>query len=117
MAKLDKFTEAYIRCALWASTDDVGNPLDKKYGVANIEPDTLEHMVQDCFDFQSANADLLNGLNDEQCGYDFWLTRNGHGAGFWDRGLGLIGDQLTEAAKESGITELYVGDDGRIYST
>jgi len=21
----------------------------------------------------------------EQCGHDFWLTRQGHGTGFWDR--------------------------------
>lgn len=27
------------------------------------------------------------------------LTANGHGAGFWDRGLGIAGDQLTTACE------------------
>lgn len=31
-----------------------------------------------------------------QAGRDFWFTRNGHGVGFWDRGLGEIGDLLSE---------------------
>jgi hypothetical protein len=30
----------------------------------------------------------------EQAGIDFWLTRNRHGAGYWDRGLGITGDKL-----------------------
>ncbi len=36
-------------------------------------------------------------------GHDFWLTRSGHGAGFWDRGLtGGLGERLTEASKAYG---------------
>jgi hypothetical protein len=35
-------------------------------------------------------------------GHDFYLTREGHGAGFWDRGLGELGDYLTKIAKWSG---------------
>lgn len=34
----------------------------------------------------------------ECIGHDFILTRNHHGAGFWDRGLGDLGDRLTTAA-------------------
>jgi hypothetical protein len=52
-----------------------------------------------------------------RAGHDFWLTRCGHGAGFWD------GDwpepyatMLTDAAKAFGEVDLYVGDDGMIYS-
>jgi hypothetical protein len=48
-------------------------------------------------------------------GHDLWLTRNGHGAGFWDRGLGDVGDKLTAIAKRMGSKSLYVGDDGKIY--
>lgn len=44
-----------------------------------------------------------------------WLTRNGHGTGFWDRGLGERGDALTKSAESFGDAVLYVGDDGRIY--
>lgn len=31
-------------------------------------------------------------------GRDFWLTSQGHGSGFWDRGLGAVGDALTDSA-------------------
>ena len=43
-------------------------------------------------------------------GHDLWLTRNGHGAGYWDRGLGEIGTELTRAAKALGSQDLYVAD-------
>jgi hypothetical protein len=50
----------------------------------------------------------------EQAGGDFWLTRNGHGVGFWDRGLGELGDRLTAASKPHGSSDLYIGDDGKV---
>jgi hypothetical protein len=55
------------------------------------------------------------GLSAAQVGHDFWLTRNGHGAGFWDRGIGDYGDALTEHAHSFGASDVYVGDDGRLY--
>jgi hypothetical protein len=54
-------------------------------------------------------------LTPAQIGHDFWLTRNRHGAGFWDRGLGDLGDKLTAAAHTYGESNLYVGDDGQVY--
>ena len=51
-----------------------------------------------------------------QAGHDFWLTRNGHGAGFWDGDWpDRTGHRLSEAAKSYGEYHLYVGDDGKIY--
>jgi hypothetical protein len=38
---------------------------------------------------------LTDEWTDEQIGHDLWLTRCGHGAGFWDRNL-PNGDKLTE---------------------
>ncbi|AYD82177.1 hypothetical protein KNU13_gp91 [Gordonia phage Turuncu] len=44
----------------------------------------------------------------EHFGHDFLLTRDGHGAGFWDRGLGDLGDYLTTIADGYGDhDELY----------
>ena len=44
-------------------------------------------------DLQEQNEDLLNGVGDaSQASHDFWLTRNGHSTGFWDRGTGALGD-------------------------
>lgn len=50
--------------------------------------------------------------------HDFWLTRNGHGAGFWDRtelDADELGDRLTVLAKEFGAVDLYQGDDRLLY--
>lgn len=115
--KLDAFTRAYIECALWSSTDDDGEPLDGLYSVDDISPECMATMAADCAGFQTSFAELLAkaGLSDEQAGHDFWLTRNGHGAGFWDCGLGAIGDELTKMSKPYGSCDLYVGDDGLIY--
>lgn len=106
----------YLDCALWSSNDDDDQPLDV-LGVKAIAPETRKKMRTDVTDFVLQNQVLLkaSGLSDSQIGHDFWLTRNGHGAGFWDRGLGDIGDQLTAACKAFSSTDLYVGDDGLIY--
>lgn len=46
-----------------------------------------------------------------QFGHDLALTRNGHGAGFWDRGLGESGVVLTDWAHMLGCLELFHGHD------
>lgn len=115
--KLETILRHYAICALWSSTQDDGEPLDAVYTLDDIAPETLESMRSDCAEFIEANAQALDesGLRDEQIGHDFWLTRNGHGAGFWDRGLGEIGEALTKASKPYGDVYLYVGDDGYIH--
>lgn len=81
-----------------------------------------EHMAEACRSFFTFNAaDLLayvaecenggrigydgsDGPPEAWAGHDFWLTRRGHGAGFWDRGLGDLGKRLSEAANACGDT-------------
>lgn len=136
---LDLMLDAYITCALWSTNDEStpsgGNPLDDNYGPEDLDHETRAAMRADCEAFLKANAaDIESGEADwqgskiandfvagrwnpwEQAGHDFWLTRNGHGAGFND------GDwpepqasRLTQAAHAMGEVNLYVGDDGRIY--
>lgn len=120
---LDTFTRAYIEAALWSSTDnsrpDGGDPLDKNYDIEDIAQETLAVIVRDCEDFQRKNPIIFTAdgypFSVAYAGHDFWLTRNGHGAGFWDRGIGAVGEQLTQAAKAYGEFDLYIGDDGLIY--
>jgi hypothetical protein len=127
--KLDDFTLAYMEAALWSTNDESdeygGEPLDSNYSFDDIAPDTLAEIVADCAKFQAENAEDIAGIDDirtgqwsteQLAGHDFWLTRNGHGAGFWDRGLGELGDRLSEAAEKFGEVCLYVGDDGLIWS-
>jgi len=112
---LDEFTEAYIECALWSSTDDDDEPLDKNHNRNDISQETLETIIADCTAFQSDNAsDIENEWS--QAGNDFWLTRNDHGAGFWDGDWeDEAGKRLTAASKAYGECNLYIGDDGLIY--
>jgi hypothetical protein len=74
-----------------------------------------QKMADDCRDFFNANGADLAVVGAEAAGIDFWLTRNRHGAGFWDRGLGNLGTRLTDAAQAFGECDLYVGDDGKLY--
>jgi hypothetical protein len=117
------FTLAYIEAALWAETDpDTMTPLDDEYGMWDITVAGLRAMHRDCLDFQKqAEAALkragLAGQYDvdtAQAGHDFWLTRNRHGAGFWDRGLGRVGDVLTEVAQSFGETYLMPNGRGKL---
>lgn len=112
---LDEFTLAYLWCALWSSTDDNGEPLDADYSVHDFDPETLCKAVEECRSFQESHWDYIyHDLS--RAGHDFWLTRNGHGAGFWDGDWEkLVGDLLTRASKSYGEVDLYVGDDGKIY--
>jgi len=114
---LDRFTLAYLTCALWASHDDDGEFLDASCTIDDLSPEALGSAIVDCAAFQADFADLLaKAGTDEQNGHDYWLTRNRHGAGFWDRGYPpIIGRTLSDAAKSDGSVDLYVDDDGQVY--
>lgn len=114
---LRAFTAAYITAALWASTTDDGTPLDDLD--ADLAPEARARMEADAADFYAANAPLwadAPDYGDGDAGHDFWLTRNRHGAGFWDRGLGDLGRTLTDAAQAYGECDLVVGDDALVYT-
>jgi hypothetical protein len=138
--ELDTFTSAYVEAALWSSTDNAndqgGEPLDANYDIDDIAPDTLAEMVEDCASFQRMFGAYIAD-EEERAGHDFWLTRNGHGAGFWDGDweqpyvhdiqpdepewhapIGryeTVGDYLTAMSEPYGSYDLYVGDDGLIH--
>lgn len=114
---LDKVYNAYVECALWSSLDDNERPMDKlKYPLAKS---AKIRMRRDCIDFVESNRSLLidSDLTADQIGHDFWLTRNHHGAGFWDRGLGEIGDLLKEATQKQFCEQNLYVNNKRIYLT
>lgn len=116
MKKLDAFEKAYIDCALWSSVDDDGESIDAKYSIEDLADETLEKIIKDCRQFQIKAESFLVDLDEAQCGHDFWLTRNHHGAGFWCRGYSkLVGDTLTKMSHSFGECNLYVGDDGKLH--
>ena len=117
--QLDEFTESYLECALWSTNDQSneqgGDPLDRNYSIEDIDPESLKAVIEDCARFKGENWTAISP-NWSQAGHDFWLTRNRHGAGFWD------GDwsepavtRLTKASKQFGTVNVYVGDNGTLY--
>jgi hypothetical protein len=123
--QFEAFVRGYLDCALWSSTDesrdDGGDPLDKNYDVGDFTRIAVRAARSDCYEFvrlpgvaaalDAATRDLPLVAEAHahwaRHGHDFWLTRNRHGAGFWDRGYPrAVGDLLTDAAHSLG--EAYV---------
>lgn len=119
-----KVATAYLRTALWAETDDDGEPLDAKYDLPDCLPETWEKAgnAVESFLAQPGVCEALMRADEFPAGYDLdslgqdlWLTRNHHGTGFWDRGLpDPVGAVLTDAAHALGGCDAYITDDGRV---
>ncbi len=120
---LEKMVRGYLKCALWSSTDQNGEPLDARFRLENISASSTLTAYDDCLEFvrDCAMADLWDGdeldrglcLMPDTFGHDFWLSRNGHGAGFFDRHelYGKAkGDKLQSIARKFG--EVNPFDDG-----
>lgn len=119
LGKLDVFTTRYLDTMFWASTCSDGErddrPLGDLYGPEDIDAEGLAEILQDCHDFQEANSDDI-GVFSSRAGHDFFLTRNGHGAGFWDGDWPEgIGKRLAEASKVYGTQGVMAGDDGLLH--
>lgn len=125
--------EGYISAMLWANTygfepepDQPGGSLesvDAFYGEhGELSDEARTTLEQDVFDFLTPQVVRLmtgvfqrasEGYTLSSFGHDFALTRNGHGAGFWDRGLGMVGEALTQISKPYGTRSL-ISDGERI---
>jgi hypothetical protein len=132
---LDAFTSGYIMAALFSTNDGSdgsgGVPLDDNYGAEHISPETLAIFKADCARFQEFYGECIaeavytgcppldcGSPPREHAGIDFWFTRNGHGAGFWDGDWNEpAASVLTAASKSFGEFDLEVGDDGLIYGS
>jgi hypothetical protein len=129
------FTRAFVECLLWSEIvgyDENGNggyPADERYTVKDIDTTGLREIVTDCIDFWRAHGESIQQLENDTslagrlyngiiraAGHDFCLTRNGHGAGFWDGDWpDDIGEKLTDASKPYGTLGLSLADDGTLY--
>ena len=110
------FTQ-YLETALWASPNDHGNG-----SVSNFHPETINELRAEFLQWWADHFLQIQqfmekaGVDESGVAHDLWLTRNGHGTGFWDRGAGEIGETLTSAAEAIGPKTLYLGDDSNIYT-
>jgi hypothetical protein len=103
----------YVECALWSSNDpETEQPLDDVADIGDLAPETQASMREDIAAFVREAGELLDDVTPEMAGHDFWLTRNRHGAGFWDRGLGATGERLSSMAHAYGSVYLWLDADG-----
>lgn len=116
--RLDDFTRQYLATALWSAIGPDDEPLDRKYTLRNLSHRALDRAEKDCKAFYEQNqADLTaDGCPPlSHAGHDFWLTCNGHGAGFWDGDYpDAIGKRLTDAAHKYGELHL-TASRGRLF--
>jgi len=106
---LRNFIRSYATTALWSSDD-----LEQNYSTDDIAPETRRKMIFDATSFYRKFKKVFGEPG--QAGHDFWLTRNRHGAGFWDRNYPeRIAEVLTRGSHAYGEFHLYVGDDGLIH--
>ena len=139
--QLNDMVRGYVECALWAGQDwslvddededapDNPVPWDDNYGAEDLSDGAMRTIRDTCRDFveyveENIGEDALDtwvsyGESWERIGHDFYLTRNGHGAGFWDRWSDggereTMGNGLADAARTWGESDFYVGDDGKL---
>lgn len=120
----DRFTDGYLDAAEWLLDEEID-----REAIEGWHDDAVRQAIADCTAFQNQYADLLQvyydivGRDARSAGIDLWLTRNHHGAGYWDRnahGNAIAKDalaELTEAAHQMGDKDVYLGDDGYLYLT
>lgn len=121
----ERFINGYIEALLWSEAVMVASD-ETVTGEHADEHDPSDELTQrmredagEFFDSEHAliakAIDTVEGYTYEHAGHDFALTRNGHGAGFWDRGLGDVGDYLSDAAHMRGEFDIALGEDGLLY--
>ena len=103
------FARAYFESMIWAD-----QPEGAALAISDLEPDFVRAQTFEAISFYLRYEYAIGYASVEQAGRDLWLTRNGHGAGFWDRGDTYkdvdsgydFASLLTEAAERLGSLEL-----------
>ena len=124
---------ALAETVLYTEYDEYGEPLDCNYSIADFEEESLKKLYADYQQFISVveekitaeigeNWDCIDDFYDihqpalNQTEYDYILTRNRHGAGFWDGDWSSqVSKILTNAARSQSEFTALVDDDGKIY--
>lgn len=111
----EEFTRHYIAAIYLTETGDSGQPTED----AKLTPLFQARCWADCRNFLWGYKALIeaSGATLDQAAHDLWLTRNGHGAGFWDRpeiyGQELA-NELTRVAKALGSCDAEFEDEEEI---
>ena len=116
--QIDLATKSYLEAALWLSPeDDQGNNPCDHISISEIPEDIFLQARKEVFTFLTLALDSdIDQLTLSQVGHDLFLTRNGHGSGFWDRedldeqsafNLSELAHNFKEATIFNDLGELY----------
>ena len=117
---LDVIVDGYLDALFFTEEgvheDEYGNDTMEDKTLSDIDNDTKVEIEKEVEWFVNSAGDVFEELSDDQIGHDFWLTRNGHGSGFFER----INDSenletIEELCNILGTVGTYVGDDGKIH--
>ena len=107
LGDLDAFTRGYLECAEWCGLDEADKDAFEDADNPCWSDAALASAKADCKAFQDEAGDAIEG-HESRAGHDFWLTRNRHGAGFWDGDWPKdVGQRLTEAAHAYGECDVW----------
>lgn len=101
MINYEEFESAYIEAAMTLCSDDNDDDIIANHSVEDISPGLRAEVESDCRAFIALAEEIFAKYPEaaraaeeafsagrwtlsEHAGNDFWMTRNGHGAGFWD---------------------------------
>lgn len=102
----DDFLRGYLEAAEWCGLMEEQREAFELSVAPAWDLETFMESEADCETFAEDNAADLEGIDPARAGHYFYLTRNGHGAGFWDLGLGKAGERLTRAAHAYGSADV-----------
>ncbi len=109
----------YLETALWSSTDEHGKPLDRENSVNDFTVDSFGKATRELTEFMEKVQFIVSvqcTTDADQFAHDFWLSRNGHGTGFFDKPefYGKCCKELQALAKSFGECHISVQENGRL---
>ena len=135
---LDDVVNGYLDTILWVEDDDSGEQLMRQYDRSDFSPESIATAALDCSRFigdcTRAGIDVTELPYNLRCsedsfgrteytvgeclGHDLYLTRNGHGSGFWDRDElqdDCLGSRLSDIARKMDSQWVHVDGYGVIH--
>ena len=131
--KMNPTLIALAETVLFSECDNHSVPLDANYTIESFDEESLNKLYVEYQQFISVVEEKITAAVGENWGciddfydlaqpainqteYDYILTRNHHGAGFWDGDWSSeVSQILTDAAQSQSEFTAYVDDYGRIY--
>lgn len=117
-------TRSYLAAAIFTEseqlTDTNGQPIDGSFSIYDFKGQDYDLAKRICAKFiaQAVHEGIaIHDGNAEQAGIDLWLSRNGHGSGFFDRDRTTYGGPANNAtlqsmAEDLGENYIFINDQG-----